>query len=89
MFYHTTKTHLESDIDKCFLTILIILQIGFEPQWMHYLKTYVAPIANYIFTGYYSEVRSELTTTLYKVFSIEVPLEPTIECYLRIKQTKL
>ena len=60
MFYHTTKTRLESDIDKCFLTILIILQIGFEPQWMHYLKTYVAPIANYIFTGYYSEVRCVL-----------------------------
>ncbi|CAB3978182.1 procollagen-lysine,2-oxoglutarate 5-dioxygenase 3-like [Paramuricea clavata] len=33
-------------------------QIGFEPQWMHFLKTYVAPIANHIFTGYYSESRA-------------------------------
>ncbi|XP_028394041.1 multifunctional procollagen lysine hydroxylase and glycosyltransferase LH3-like [Dendronephthya gigantea] len=33
-------------------------QIAFEAHWMHFLKTYVAPIANHIFTGYYSEARA-------------------------------
>ena len=31
---------------------------------MHFLKTYVAPIANHIFTGYYSDV-SKLSLILF------------------------
>lgn len=33
-------------------------QIAFEPQWMHFLKHYVSPIANHIYTGYTSEARA-------------------------------
>ena len=32
-------------------------QIGWEKQWLRFLKLYIAPISSKIYTGYHSEVR--------------------------------
>ena len=37
-------------------------QIGWEQHWLYILRTYIAPLANKIFTGYYSEVCTSLLT---------------------------
>lgn len=32
-------------------------QINFEPQWLYFLKEYVRPLQELVFTGYYHDVR--------------------------------
>lgn len=32
-------------------------QVKFEPQWLHFLKEYVRPLQELVFTGYYHDVR--------------------------------
>jgi len=31
-------------------------QVGYEEQWLHFLNTYVRPLQEKVFVGYYSDV---------------------------------
>merc|ERR1719167_239829 len=50
-------------------------QIGYEKEWLHFLKQYVAPLCHRVYPGYHSEARA--------VMNFVVKYNPAGQYYLR------
>jgi hypothetical protein len=44
----------------------LLLQVGYEKEWLHFLKQYVVPVNGRLFPGYYSEVSNWLLCNYFK-----------------------